>query len=50
MMVNAKVQLEAMQIGGGKVTYLEPEEARKAAPQDGFERAWALWKQQVTGK
>jgi len=50
MMVSAKVQMEALQIGGGKVTYLEPEEARKAAPQDGFERAWALWKQQVTGK
>ena len=50
MMVNAKVQMEAMQIGGGKVTYLEPEEARQAAPQDGFERAWALWKQQITGK
>jgi len=50
MMVSAKVQLEAMQIGGGKVTYLEPEEARKAAPQDGFERAWDLWKQEVTGK
>lgn len=50
MMVSAKIQMEALQIGGGKVTYLEPEEARKAAPQDGFERAWALWKQQVTGK
>jgi len=50
MMVSARVQLEAMQIGGGKITYLEPEEARKAAPQDGFERAWALWKQEVTGK
>jgi ribulose-5-phosphate 4-epimerase/fuculose-1-phosphate aldolase len=50
MMVNAKVQSQAMLLGGGKVTYLEPEEARKAAPQDGFERAWAFWKQQVSAK
>lgn len=50
MMVNAKVQQEAMMLGGGKVTYFEPEEAHKAAAQDGFERAWALWKQEVAGK
>jgi hypothetical protein len=34
-------------LGGGKagsVTFLEPEEAEKAAPQDGFERAWTYWK------
>ena len=50
MMVNAKVQQQAMLLSGGKVTYLEPEEARKAAPQDGFERAWAFWKQEVGSK
>jgi ribulose-5-phosphate 4-epimerase/fuculose-1-phosphate aldolase len=50
MIVNARVEQEAILMSGGKVTYLEPEEARKAAPQDGFERAWALWKQEVTGQ
>ena len=50
MTVNARVQAQAMQLGAGNVTYLEQEEARKAAPQDGYERAWALWKQSVTAK
>ena len=50
MTVNARIQAQTMQFAGGKVTYLEPEEARKAAPQDGYERAWALWKEQVSGK
>jgi ribulose-5-phosphate 4-epimerase/fuculose-1-phosphate aldolase len=50
MTVNARVQAQALQLGGGKVHYLEPEEARKAAPQDGYERAWDLWKQAVTRK
>ena len=48
--VNAKVQQQAIQLGGGKVTYLDPVEARKALPQDGYERSWELWKQQVTSK
>ncbi|HUA19080.1 MAG TPA: class II aldolase/adducin family protein [Bryobacteraceae bacterium] len=47
--VNARVQQQAMQMGG-KVTYLEPEEARKSGTQDGFERAWTLWKQEAEGK
>ncbi len=47
MMMNAKIQQDAILLGGGKVTYLEPDEAGKAAPQDGFERAWDLWKQKV---
>ncbi len=47
MKMNAKIQQDAILLGGGKVTYLEPEEARKAAPQDGFERAWDLWKQKI---
>jgi HCOMODA/2-hydroxy-3-carboxy-muconic semialdehyde decarboxylase len=50
MMVNARIQAQAMQVGGGKVTYLEPDEARKASAQDGYERAWDLWKQQASGK
>jgi len=39
----------AMQMGG-PVRYLDPEEARLAAPQNGFERAWDFWKQRVGGK
>jgi ribulose-5-phosphate 4-epimerase/fuculose-1-phosphate aldolase len=50
MVVNAKVQQQAMQMSGGKVTFLEPQEAQKSAAQDGFERAWTLWKQQLAGK
>jgi ribulose-5-phosphate 4-epimerase/fuculose-1-phosphate aldolase len=48
--VNAKVQQQAIALGGGKVTYLDPGEARKALPQDGYERSWELWKQQVAQK
>lgn len=48
--VNAKVQQQAIQLGGGKVAYLDSGEARKALPQDGYERSWELWKQQVTSK
>lgn len=44
MIVNARAQLQAMAIGGDKVTYLAPEEASKATMQDGFERAWLYWK------
>ncbi len=47
MKMNARLQQDAILLSGGKVTYLEPEEAKKAAPQDGFERAWDLWKQKV---
>ncbi len=46
MNMNARLQREALLLGG-KVTYLETEEARKAAPQDGYERAWAYWKSHV---
>jgi hypothetical protein len=35
---------------GGPVTYLDPEEASKAAAQDGFERAWTYWKKRAAGK
>jgi ribulose-5-phosphate 4-epimerase/fuculose-1-phosphate aldolase len=50
MSVNAKAQQQAILLGGGKVTYLDPGEARKALPQDGYERSWELWKQQLAGK
>jgi ribulose-5-phosphate 4-epimerase/fuculose-1-phosphate aldolase len=48
--VNARAQQQAILLGGGKVTYLDPGEARKALPQDGYERSWELWKQQVAAK
>jgi ribulose-5-phosphate 4-epimerase/fuculose-1-phosphate aldolase len=47
MNMNAKLQEQAILLNGGKVTYLEGEEARKAAPQDGYERAWDFWKQKT---
>jgi hypothetical protein len=47
MNANARELEQALILGGGKVTYLEREEARKAAPQDGFERAWELWKRKA---
>ena len=50
MSVNAKTQQQAILLGGGKVTYLDPGEARKALPQDGYERSWELWKHQATAK
>jgi HCOMODA/2-hydroxy-3-carboxy-muconic semialdehyde decarboxylase len=45
--VNARTQTQAMALGGGKVTYLDPQEARKimeAGENRGYERAWELWK------
>jgi ribulose-5-phosphate 4-epimerase/fuculose-1-phosphate aldolase len=44
---NAKIQMQAMELSGGKVTYLDPEEAKKAGDQDGFERGWNFWKYKV---
>jgi HCOMODA/2-hydroxy-3-carboxy-muconic semialdehyde decarboxylase len=46
---NAKLQEQAILLGG-KVTYFEPEEARKTAPQDGYVRAWDVWKRKAAGK
>jgi hypothetical protein len=40
---NARLEEQAILLGG-KVTYFEPEEARKTAPQDGYVRAWDVWK------
>jgi ribulose-5-phosphate 4-epimerase/fuculose-1-phosphate aldolase len=50
--LNARIQSQAIALGGG-VTYLDPEEARllmKAGEHRGFERAWELWKQEVSGQ
>jgi len=49
MNMNAKLQLQAIQLGGS-VTYLDPDEAKKTGAQDGFERAWEYWKHRVGGK
>jgi ribulose-5-phosphate 4-epimerase/fuculose-1-phosphate aldolase len=45
--LNARVQEQAILLGGN-VKYFEPEEAKKTAPQDGFERAWDVWKRKAS--
>jgi HCOMODA/2-hydroxy-3-carboxy-muconic semialdehyde decarboxylase len=46
---NARLQEQAILLGG-KVTYFEPEEAKKTAPQDGYVRAWDVWKRKASAK
>lgn len=48
--VDARTELQAILLSGGKVTYLAPEEADKAATQDGYERGWTLWKSKLLNK
>src|SRR5262245_17880260 len=51
--LNARVQAQAMSLGGGNVTYLDPQEAQKmmdAGENRGYERPWELWKAKATGK
>jgi HCOMODA/2-hydroxy-3-carboxy-muconic semialdehyde decarboxylase len=43
--MNARLQWQAMQLGGGNVTYLDPEEAKKAAQT--YERSWDAWKSRL---
>ncbi len=45
--VNARLQLQATQLGG-KVTYLDPEEAKRAAQT--YERSWDFWKSRLPSK
>jgi HCOMODA/2-hydroxy-3-carboxy-muconic semialdehyde decarboxylase len=46
--VNARLQAQAMALGGS-VTYLDPEEARLYyATPDPYGRAWELWKRTVS--
>jgi ribulose-5-phosphate 4-epimerase/fuculose-1-phosphate aldolase len=50
--LNARIQLQAMALGGG-VTYLDPEEARKvieSGENRSYDRAWELWKRKVSLK
>jgi HCOMODA/2-hydroxy-3-carboxy-muconic semialdehyde decarboxylase len=45
--LDARTEQQALLLTGGdkdKITFLAPEEAEKAATQDGFERTWTLWK------
>jgi len=46
--VNARLQLQAMQLGGGKVTYLDPEEAKKTTQT--YERSWDFWRSRMPGR
>jgi hypothetical protein len=47
--LNARIQEQAILLGG-KVTYFEAEEAKKTAPQDGYVRAWDVWKRKAEAK
>lgn len=49
--VNARLQIQAITLGG-RVTYLDPEEAAKAeiAQMPTIERPWTLWKRKALGR
>jgi ribulose-5-phosphate 4-epimerase/fuculose-1-phosphate aldolase len=44
--LNARLQLQAMQLGGSNVTYLDAREAKQAV-QD-YERSWDFWKSRLS--
>jgi HCOMODA/2-hydroxy-3-carboxy-muconic semialdehyde decarboxylase len=44
--LNARLQVQAMAIGGD-VTYLAPEEVRKAVALVDYQRAWELWRRKA---
>jgi ribulose-5-phosphate 4-epimerase/fuculose-1-phosphate aldolase len=51
--VNAKIQSQAIALGGANVTYLDPQEAQKMMENGenrGYERPWELWKAKAMGK
>ena len=45
--INARLQAQAIALGG-TITYLEPEEARLYLAPNNYDRAWELWKKQVS--
>jgi len=49
--LNARLQIQAMALGG-KITYLDAEEARKvlAAEDAGLDRSWELWTRKALSK
>jgi len=50
--VNARLQAQAIALGGGKVTYLSPEEAARAEASIAgtLGRPWELWKRKSLGR
>jgi HCOMODA/2-hydroxy-3-carboxy-muconic semialdehyde decarboxylase len=50
--VNAKLQSEALRLGGGEVEFLNQQEAAKACQTNDavLSRPWELWKRQVLGR
>jgi HCOMODA/2-hydroxy-3-carboxy-muconic semialdehyde decarboxylase len=46
--LNARIQAQAIALGG-KITYIDPEEAKKYAASDNYSRAWELWKRKASG-
>jgi len=49
MELNAKLQIQAMALGGG-LTYLDPEEVRKVEARQDYARSWELWRRKGLGK
>jgi HCOMODA/2-hydroxy-3-carboxy-muconic semialdehyde decarboxylase len=47
--LNAQLQAQALALGG-TVTYLDPEEARRRAGPNPYDRAWDLWKSKALGR
>jgi HCOMODA/2-hydroxy-3-carboxy-muconic semialdehyde decarboxylase len=45
--VDARAEQQALMLGGGKATFLNPSESQNATMQDGFERAWTFFKSRV---
>lgn len=45
--INARMQMQAATLGG-QPTYLDAEEARLATVPTQYDRAWELWKKQVS--
>jgi hypothetical protein len=43
--LNARLQLQAIQLGGANVKYLDRDEASKAA--NDYERSWDFWKSRL---
>jgi HCOMODA/2-hydroxy-3-carboxy-muconic semialdehyde decarboxylase len=46
--LNARIQAQAIALGG-RITYIDPEEAKKYAASDNYSRAWELWKRKAAG-
>jgi HCOMODA/2-hydroxy-3-carboxy-muconic semialdehyde decarboxylase len=47
--LNARIQAQAIALGG-KITYIDPQEAKKYAASDNYSRAWELWKRKAAIK